>query len=171
MWRSRPSPSSAKKVHAESAEALSKTQDALRERLEKVVARIKELPDAEVDFAKEINLLTQVSHVMEEAVEILAQPETGSPAIAVETEIIELLLQSKRFNPNGGGGGGANPGGGGSGDTQTEALALVGSGMNEKAVKQDKAPGQSTGTTGPGYPEEFRRGLDKYFNELEGWQQ
>ena len=50
---------------------------------------------------------------MDEATEILARPETGSPAIAAETEAIELLLQSKRINPKGGGGGGSNPGGGG----------------------------------------------------------
>ncbi len=155
--------------HMEAAGELSESQDEFRVRLDKVVERIKELPDAEADFGKEIALLTQVSDVMDETVEILASPETGAPAIAAETEIIELLLQSKRFNPNGGGGGGANPGGGGGGDTETPALALVGSGVNEKEVREELSAAQSTGTTGPGLPEEFRSGLDQYFSQLEGW--
>ncbi len=156
--------------HAQAGEELSRTQDEFRERMDKVVDRIKELPDAQANFAKEIALLTKVSEVMVETVDILRQPETGPPAIAAETEIIELLLQSKRFNPNGGGGGGSSPGGGGGGDTETPALALVGSGVNEKEVREDLSAAQSTGKTGPGYPEEFRSGLDKYFNQLEGWQ-
>ena len=156
--------------HAQAGEELSETQHQFRERIDKVVERIGELPDAQANFGKELALLTQVSGVMDEAVEILVRPETGAPAIAVETEIIELLLESKRFNPNGGGGGGANPGGGGSGDTETPALALVGSGINAKEVREDVAATQSTSTDGPGLPEEFRSGLDRYFNEIEGWQ-
>ena len=54
---------------------------------------------------------------MSDATEILARPETGGPAIAAETEAIELLLQSQRINPKGGGGGGSTPGGGGTGTT------------------------------------------------------
>lgn len=156
--------------HAQEGEQLSESQEGFRERIDKVIERIKELPDAESDFAKEINLLTQVSAVMVETVEILVRPETGPPAIAAETEIIELLLQSKRFNPNGGGGGGASPGGGGGGDTETPALALVGSGINDKEVREELSASQSTGNTGPGLPEEFQSGLDQYFNQLEGWQ-
>src|SRR4029077_20701383 len=64
------------------------------------------------------------SQVRGEATRILARPETGSRAIGAETEAIELLLQSKRFNP-GGGGGGANPGGGGGGTTNDSALTLL----------------------------------------------
>lgn len=156
--------------HAQTAYQLSGTQNDYRKRMDKVVVRIKDLPDAEADFAKEIGLLTQVSGVMSEATETLAKPETGAPAIAVETEIIELLLQSKRFNPNAGGGGGSDPGGGGNGDTETPALALVGSGVNEKEVREELSATQATGSTGPGLPEEFRSGLDKYFNRLETWQ-
>ncbi len=156
--------------HAETAYQLSDTQNGFRKRMDKVVVRIKELPDAEADFAKELGLLTQVSGVMVEATETLAKPETGSPAIAVETEIIELLLASKRFNPNAGGGGGSDPGGGGAGETETPALALVGSGVNEKEVREELSATQSTGTSGPGLPEEFRSGLDQYFNRLEIWQ-
>jgi hypothetical protein len=156
--------------HMVAANQLSETQDGFQQRMDKVVARILELPDAEADFAKEVGLLNQVSGVMAEATEILAAPQTGPPAIAVETEIIELLLKSKRFNPNAGGGGGASPGGGGSGETETPALALVGAGVNDKEIREELSATQTTGTTGPGLPEEFRSGLDEYFNRLEVWQ-
>jgi hypothetical protein len=85
---------------------LAKTQDDLGERVLKVIDRIRELPDAEVDFGYEINLLETVAMVMNETREILARPETGPPAIGAETEVIELLLQSRRINPGRGGGGG-----------------------------------------------------------------
>jgi hypothetical protein len=111
----------------------------LQERIDKVTQRIRDLPNGEAEFGKEIGLLRTVSQVMTEATGILARPETGRRAIAAETEIIELLLQSRRFNPGGGGGGGSNPG--------TAAHA--------------------TGETGATLPEEFRTGLDTYFNRLE----
>ncbi|MFV0444147.1 MAG: hypothetical protein ACK5Q5_11310 [Planctomycetaceae bacterium] len=153
--------------HKDEAQRLSDSQDGLRDRTDKVVVRIQELPDAEVDFGKELALLGAVSEVMSEATDILAASDTGPPAIAAETEAIELLLQSKRFNPKGGGGGGANPGGGGSGTTSDSALALVGSGVNEKEIREDRGIQQSTGTGGAVLPEEFRSGLDEYFNRLD----
>ena len=140
----------------------------LEDRVVKVVERIRQLPDGDADFAKEIALLGQVSHVMQDAAGILAGPETGPPAIAAETEAIELLLRSKRINPNGGGGGGANPGGGGSGTTQDSALALLGAGLNQKEVREDQGTEQAVGETGPVWPEEYRAGLDQYFSRLEG---
>ncbi|WP_437186639.1 hypothetical protein SH668x_003799 [Planctomicrobium sp. SH668] len=161
-------PAVSMEVHQQDADNLSKSQEELQIRIDDVVKRILELPDAEADFGKEIQLLNAVSQVMKEATGILATPETGAPAIAVETEVIELLLQSKRFNPNGGGGGGANPGGGSTGTTNDSALALVGSGMNEKEIREDLGTIQETGTSGPSLPEEFRSGLDQYFNQLEG---
>ena len=160
-------PAVSKEDHLAEAEKLSEAQDVLRDRIDKVVLRILELPDAEADFGKEIRLLRSVSPVMAEATDILKSPETGAPAIAVETEAIELLLQSKRFNPNGGGGGGSSPGGGGGGDTKTTALALVGSGVNQKEVREDQETTQSTGYSGPVLPEEFRAGLDEYFNRID----
>jgi hypothetical protein len=108
-----------------------------------------------------------VAGVMHEATGILARSETGSPAIAAETEAIELLLQSRRINPGGGGGGGRTPGGGGGGKTQDSALALLGGGVNQKEVREDHGVSQSTGESGPSLPEEFRTGLDEYFNRLE----
>jgi hypothetical protein len=149
------------------ATRLSEFQTGLDERIVKVVERIRELPDAETEFAKEIALLNKVSNVMGDAANILAGPDTGPPAIAAETEAIELLLQSKRINPGGGGGGGANPGGGGGGTTQDSALALLGAGLNEKEVRESQDTEQSVGESGDTLPEEFRHGLDQYFSRYE----
>jgi hypothetical protein len=146
---------------------LSGTQKGLGGRTDKLIEKILELPDAESEFGFEIALLGKVSGVMSEATEILAQPETGDPAIAAETEAIELLLQSKRINPKGGGGSGRTPGGGGTGKTLDSALALFGGGVNDKEVREDRGISQVTGDAGPSLPEEFRAGLDEYFNRLE----
>lgn len=160
-------PAIAKQQHGEQAIGLSKTQHQLRDRTDKVTQRIRELPDGEVQFAREINLLGAVSEVMAEAASFLRRGETGTPAIAAETEAIELLLQSRRFNPSGGGGGGAVPGGGGGGTTNDSALSLIGKGVNEKEVREASGVSQATGETGATLPEEFRTGLDTYFNRLE----
>ncbi len=160
-------PAVTKQEYTEQSGKLSKTQDDLRVRVEKVNDRIRDLPDGESEFAKEIQLLAAVADVMQDATNILARPETGSPAIGAETDAIELLLQSRRINPKGGGGGGSNPGGGGGGTTNDSALALLGSGSNDKEVREDHGVSQSTGDTGPKLPEEFRAGLDEYFNRLE----
>jgi hypothetical protein len=153
--------------HAKQAEQLAEVQHKLGERVDNVVDRIRALDNGEEEFAKEIGLLRQVATVMLDAKSILASADTGRPAIAAETEAIELLLQSKRINPKGGGGGGANPGGGGGGNTNDSALALIGSGTNEKEGREDHGVSQATGETGPKLPEEFRSGLDEYFNRLE----
>lgn len=153
--------------HEKAALKLSETQEGLKVRIRKVTERILELPDAENEFGKELQLLGTVQRVMDEARTILATPDTGRPAIAAETEAIELLLQSRRFNPKGGGGGGSSPGGGGKGTTTDSALALVGNGLNQKEVREDKGVAQATGESGPALPEEFRAGLDEYFNRLE----
>jgi hypothetical protein len=155
-----------KSRYAEWAAGLSKTQDGLRVRIDKVTERIRDLPDGDTAFAREIALLEAVSPVMAEATDILGRPDTGRKAIAAETEAIELLLQSRRFNA-GGGTGGDNPGGGGGGDTNDSALSLIGRGTNEKEVRQSSGTAQATGETGSTLPEEFRTGLDAYFNRLE----
>jgi hypothetical protein len=154
--------------HKRQALKLSTTQKGIQDRTEKVTERIRELPDGESEFPKEIALLTRVAEVMGEAAEILDRPDTGRPAIAAETEAIELLLQSKRINPKGGGGGGSTPGGSfAGGKTVDSAMALLGGGVNEKEVREDRGVSQSTGEAGPSLPEEFRAGLDEYFNRLE----
>jgi hypothetical protein len=160
-------PALKKEDYTKQAVALSNTQQRLGERIDKVVERIQNLPDGETEFAREIALLQAVSQVMGEATNILKKPDTGSPAIAAETDAIELLLQSKRFNPRGGGGGGANPGGGGGGTTNDSALSLVGRGTNDKELRQAQGTAHATGESGAVLPEEFRAGLDAYFNQLE----
>ena len=139
----------------------------MQKRVAVLTDRVLELPDAEEDFGFEIKLLGAVGGVMGEAAEILGRPETGLPAIAAETEAIELLLRSKKINPKGGGGSGSSPGGGGGGTTNDSALALVGSGTNDKEVREDRGVSQATGESGTALPEEFRAGLDEYFNRLE----
>ncbi len=153
--------------HTQQAEQLAGTQHKLGERIDNVVDRIRALDNGEEEFGKEIALLRQVAEVMLDAKTILARSDTSSPAIAAETEAIELLLQSKRINPKGGGGSGANPGGGGGGTTNDSALSLIGSGVNEKENREDHGVSQATGDSGPKLPEEFRTGLDEYFNRLE----
>ena len=164
---SRPSPRSRPRSTSSRPASSPSTQKGIQDRTEKVTQQIRELPDGESEFPKEIALLDQVAEVMGEAAEILDRPETGSPAIGAETEAIELLLQSKRINPKGGGGGGSTPGGGGKGRTHDSALALIGGGVNEKEVREDHGVSQATGESGPAFPEEFRAGLDEYFNRLE----
>jgi hypothetical protein len=160
-------PALAKDKYAKRAAALSETQKGLEKRTADVTEQIRKLPDAEEQFAKEIRLLTAVTQVMDEAKEILARPDTGSVAIGAETDAIELLLQSKRINPRGGGGGGSTPGGGGGGTTNDSALALMGLGVNAKEVREAGGATQATGTSGRSLPEEFRAGLDQYFNRFE----
>ena len=153
--------------YRDQANKLSETQDGLEDRVVKVTDRIRELPDGEVEFGYEIKLLETVAMVMNETTEILARPETGPPAIGAETEVIELLLQSRRINPGGGGGGGSTPGGGGGGTTLDTALALLGIGVNQKEVREDRSVNQSVGDSGRSLPDEFRAGLDEYFHRLE----
>jgi len=153
--------------YTDRAKQLATTQDGLSDRVAKLAVRIRELPDGEEEFGKEIALLNRVELVMDEATDLLKKPVTGPATIGAETEAIELLLQSKKINPKGGGGGGSSPGGGGSGTTSDSALALVGSGVNDKEVREDRGISQATGESGASLPEEFRAGLDEYFNRLE----
>lgn len=151
---------------------LEQKQEDIRAHLDTALADIFVLDDAEKHFGKEIQLLRVVSDIMRESRSILARPETGYEVIATQTEAIELLLQAKRQKPGGGGGGGgSNPGGGGSasGGQGGASLTDIGpggsieGGSNPVAREVD----QSTGKAGRELPEEFRFGLDTYFNELQ----
>lgn len=117
-------------------------------------------------FAKEIKLFRQAQAVMAEASGILAAPDTGRRAIAAETEVIELLLQSK-FGGGCCGGSGGSPGGGGTGGTRNAALARLGEGVNSQARAEAPEEEQAIGKSGSVLPEEFRDGLDAYFNAFE----
>lgn len=150
------------------AKKLATSQDELHSRLLNVVVDIRTLPEGSKKFAKELSIIEAAVEVMSEATGILSEPDTGPEAIAAETEVIELLLQSKRVNPSGGGGGGgASPGGGGTGDTDRPALALYGPGADLSAQVEDRRVQQATGQSGSDLPAEFRDGLDAFFNAIE----
>jgi hypothetical protein len=119
-------------------------------------------------FAREIQLFKKVQMVMTESRDILAGPDTGRRAIAAETEAIELLLQSQfGGGDGGGGGGGVSPGGGSTGGTRNAALARLGEGVNSQARTEAPEEEQAIGRSGTVLPEEFRDGLDAYFNAFE----
>lgn len=163
-------PAFAPDVYASKVRPLSSTQSDLRERVDEIVTSISELPDAG-DFGREVQLLSLVSDIMRQAHAVLLRPDTGPEAIAFETEVIELLLQSKRQPSGGGGGGGgsSNSGGGNNGGGKGSALSDIGpqNRSTDPPASPDRKVDQSTGKAGRELPEEFRRGLDTYFNELE----
>jgi len=128
---------------------------------------ILKLPQGNEKFPRELKLLNAVQGVMMEAAGILDKADTGAVAVAAETEAIELLLQAKRQG-KGGGGAGSNPGGGGTADSASEAaLADLGDGSDAESSAESRPVGQSTGKAGRELPEEFKTGLDTYFNKLE----
>jgi hypothetical protein len=106
---------------------------------------------------------------MADARDLLKTHHTDNPTVAAETEAIELLLQAKRQKPNSGGGGGASPGGGGTAAAAASAaLSELGPGGDANSQPVVRPVKQSTGRAGREFPEEFRTGLDSYFNALEG---
>ncbi|MDB6155530.1 MAG: hypothetical protein JWL90_3983 [Chthoniobacteraceae bacterium] len=151
------------------AKLLGEKQAAIGTHTDSAISDILALPEGASKFGKELKLLETVVTVMEETTKILLTPETGAHAIAAETEAIELLLQAKRMSPNSGGGGGSNPGGGGRAATASSAaLSDLGPGGNAESVVSSRLVGQATGRAGKEFPEEFKPGLDAYFNLLEG---
>jgi hypothetical protein len=154
---------------AASANGLSDTQMELLDRTDNVIDLIVALPEGEQNFAKEIVQLTNASKAMSDAERILASADTGSPAIAAETEAIEWLLQAKRSGKGGGGGGGGPAGGHRSGSGLTSsALAMLGDSEELQSRVIERETNQATGKSGRELPEEFRAGLDRYFEALEG---
>src|SRR5688572_30231940 len=113
------------------ANKLADEQERIEKHTEGAIDDIVALPDGSRKFGKELQLLSAVVEVMDEAGDILSTPDAGPPAVAAETEAIELLLQTKRQNPNGGGGGGSDPGGGGrAAAASSAALADIGPGSD-----------------------------------------
>ena len=147
------------------ATQLSQTQIQLTQRTDTVIEKIIDLPNGDVDFRKEIAQLTNAANAMNDAEEILSKPDAGVPAIAAETEAIEWLLMAKR-----GGSGSGSPGGGNrsGADLNSSALALIGNSKEKNAQVKDRETDQATGKSGRELPEEFRSGLDRYFEVLEG---
>ena len=160
----------------ERSEPLSDTQYDLAEETREIASEIRLLPEANTRFIQqELAKVVKAAVVMDEAETILARPETGPEAIAAITEAIEILLEIKRTpnTPSSGGGGGNMPGGG-----SGQGLAAIFSALRLKGIGDDsgtafiekRSTKQATGKTGRVLPEEFRQGLDAYFNVLEGKQ-
>lgn len=148
--------------------ALAQTQWELWDRTNRVIEKILELPEGEQKFAKEINQLTQAAEAMGDAEGLLGDAQTGPPTIAAETAAIEWLLRTKRSG-SGGGGGGSDPGGGhrSGADLNSAALALLGEAREQQAAAVEWNVNQATGKSGRTLPDEFRAGLDRYFEALE----
>ena len=144
---------------------LSETQAELAKKSRALAEKIKEVPYVDElgknILAANIKKLTDAATVMDEVQELFARPATGPPTIAAISEVIEILLETHRL-PNAPMVVKAPP-------TMTSALMLFGLGDDgSKAFIKNRAPGQATGKTGRKLPEEFRQGLDAYFDALEG---
>jgi hypothetical protein len=154
--------------HAKKSSDLASKQYGIQAAVRGAFDDILKLPQGNEKFGRELKLLNAVQGVMMEAAGILDKADTGDAAIAAETEAIELLLQAKRQGKGGGSGGGGNPGGGGTAASASEAaLADLGDGSDANANVDARPVGQSTGKAGRELPEEFKAGLDSYFNKLE----
>ena len=142
--------------------ALYDTQITLTEDTREVEAQISLLPDAHERFIQnQLAKVAQAAEVMEEVEDILVEPDTGPRAIAALTEVIEILLETGRV-PNAPMITTAPP-------ATASALMLLGIGDDSgRASIENRSPRQATGKTGRVLPEEFRQGLDAYFNALEG---
>ncbi|WP_395717590.1 hypothetical protein [Prosthecobacter sp.] len=161
-------PALANGEHAKKSADLASKQYGIQAAVRGAFDDILKLPQGNEKFGRELKLLNAVQGVMMEAAGILDKADTGDAAIAAETEAIELLLQAKRQGKGGGGGGGGSPGGGGTAASASEAaLADLGDGSDVNANVDTRPVGQSTGKAGRELPEEFKAGLDSYFNKLE----
>lgn len=148
--------------YSERSIALYDTQITLAEDTREVEAQISLLPNAQERLIqRQLAKVGRAAEVMEEVEDILAEPDTGPKAIAAITEVIEILLETGRI-PNAPMITTAPP-------ATASALRLLGVGDDSgRASIEDRSPRQATGKTGRVLPEEFRQGLDAYFDALEG---
>ena len=148
--------------YSKRSKSLSETQKKLASDTREVAAKIRALPNAgERLIQAQLQKVTKAAVVMDEVQEILSQPDTGPKAIAAITEVIEILLETRRV-PNAPMVVKAPP-------TSSPALRLLGLGDDSsKAFIENRVPQQATGKAGRILPEEFRQGLDTYFDALEG---
>ena len=151
-------------AYTERSIALYDTQITLTEDTHEVAAQISLLPTAEEPLIQQqLAKVTAAADVMDEVEDILAEPDTGPKAIAAITEVIEILLHTCRV-PN-------TPMVMTAPPATAAALTLMGIGDDTgTAFIENRSPRQATGKAGRVLPEEFRQGLDAYFNVLEGRQ-
>ena len=153
------------KEYDERGAELSETQKELAEKSRELAEKIDELPRPTELFREVLDAqsakLRKAAVVMDEVETMLETPETGSKTIAAISEVIEILLETHRL-PNAPMVVKAPP-------ATASALQLIGHGNDgSKADIREQAPEQATGKSGREYPEEFRRGLDAYFDAMEG---
>ena len=139
------------------AQALMKTQQEVEDRAKTVIDAIHGL-DSSSEFEDEITQISSSMNAMNDAAKILGEPDTGAGAIAAESEAIEWLLQAKRSS---------GPLTREGEDMTISALALLGEADEQKTQERLRAVQQATGKSEKEVAEEFRYGLDKYFESLE----
>ncbi|MCA9037890.1 MAG: hypothetical protein KDA91_22335, partial [Planctomycetaceae bacterium] len=146
------------------------SQKELVDRTVQVMTDIRDLPEGGEAFETELDMLSAARDAMMDAQSILTIPNTGPDAIAAETEAIESLLRAKRnqSSDSQGKSSGAQAGFGSEGSTEQAALALMGSSSDAQARIQQRGVNQATGNSENALPEEFRDGLDAFFNAVEG---
>ena len=148
---------------------LAEEQEDLVFRADNVIQDIRELPEGEFEFERELQMLRGARAAMDEAFVLLDDELTGAPTVAAETEAIELLLRSRRSGGAGGGGGGSSPGSGGNGGTEaTSALALAGRAIGANEEIEERDVDRSSSRTASKIPAEFVEVLGRYFDALEG---
>lgn len=153
-------------AHRHEAERLAREQTTLAQRVQQLIATISGSAEGKRRFVGELELLGGVAAAMNDAAQMLAQHETGDAAIAAETEAIERLLRSQQVDPSGGVAGDA-PGGSQSEGEADVALSWVASGPAADRPRNPSEAIQTTGRTGRALPDQYRAGLDQYFNRLE----
>ena len=150
----------------ERATSLAVHQMAIQERTLNALNDVKALPKATEHFDEEIGKMSNSIKAMDDASGQLAEMRLGPGTIASETEAIEALLATRRGGR--GGGGGSSPGDGSAavGSTNRKPLELLGLGSNASGKVVPRQIGEGTGKTGRSLPEEYREGLDSFFNGL-----
>ncbi len=160
-------PALAPDVYESRAAELETFQERLRADLDDVISKVENLPNAESSFANQLKLFRFSSDVMREARAELSRPNTGDEAVAAQTEVIELLLQSQRNSDNQSSS--SNSSASGQSDERNEEDAGSNSAEKEESeVGADRSRdiNTTTGREGRELPDEFRFGLDQYFNQL-----
>ena len=151
----------------ELTETLLIAQEGLADRTEAVIETITDLPEGEQKFRNQINQISSAVAAMWDAADVLSRPNTGKDAIGAETEAIEYLLQAKRNPPS------ASPGDSASGQYQVgvdgglAALKLEGESDEDLAAVEETSVNQATGRQRSEHPDEFKSGIDRYFELLE----
>lgn len=151
--------------HMAAAIRLSEAQDLLRDRLDVIVDSLQAEPQGELNFAGEIEVLSAASQAMNEATQTLQSRETGAPAIAAETEAIELMLQSNKIKPDDSGSGSASSSQAAA--TKEAAMQLLEEALNPLAKQRRGETETSIGRSRDQVPERLREPVRRFFDQLE----